>query len=127
MAIHQEIVLTAPPERVYALLTTGAQFSKATGGAPAEIATAEGGAFSQFGGAIHGRHIELVPNARVVQAWRTKMWEPGAFSLVRFTLAAEGKGTKVTLDHSGFPAEQEEHLVAGWHANYWEPFKQFFA
>jgi activator of HSP90 ATPase len=126
MAIHQEIVLSASPDRVYAVLTTGAQFSKATGGAPAEIASTEGGAFSQFGGAIHGRHIELVPAERVVQAWRTKMWEPGSYSLVRFTLAPDGKGTKVTLDHAGFPAEQEEHLAAGWHANYWEPFAKFF-
>jgi uncharacterized protein YndB with AHSA1/START domain len=126
MAIHQEVVLSAPPDRVYAVLTTSAQFSKATGGAPAEIASTEGGAFSQFGGVIHGRNIELVPGARVVQAWRTKMWEPGAYSLVRFTLAADGKGTKVTLDHAGFPADQEAHLAAGWHANYWEPFKTFF-
>ncbi|MBA3452628.1 MAG: SRPBCC domain-containing protein [Deltaproteobacteria bacterium] len=65
----------------------------------------DGGAFTLFGGGIHGRQIELVPGIRVVQAWRPKMWEPGVCSLVRFTLVAEGTGTKVILDHSGFPVD----------------------
>ncbi len=125
MSIHQEVVLPASPERVYAVLTTGAKFAEATGGRAAEIATNEGGTFSLFGGAIHGRHIELVPGTRVVQAWRVKMWEPGRYSLVSFALTAEGSGTKVVLEHSSFPAEQEEHLAAGWGANYWEPLTKY--
>jgi uncharacterized protein YndB with AHSA1/START domain len=127
MSIHQEVVLPAPPERVYAALTDGAQFTKATGGRVAEIATAEGGTFSLFGGAIHGRHIELVPGARVVQAWRVKMWEPGVFSLVRFSLVAEGNGTRVVLDHSSYPEANHEHLAAGWATNYWEPLTKHFS
>jgi uncharacterized protein YndB with AHSA1/START domain len=124
-AIHQEIILPASPDRVYAALTTSAQFTEATGGRTAEIATTDGGAFSVFGGFIHGRHIELVPGQRLVQAWRTKMWDPGVYSLVRFTLVADGKGTKVTLDHSGYPDGQTEHLAAGWGANYWEPLTKY--
>jgi uncharacterized protein YndB with AHSA1/START domain len=127
MSIHQEVVLPASPDRVYAVLTNGAQFTEATAGRAAEIAAADGGAFTLFGGAIHGRQIELVPGARVVQAWRTKMWEPGVYSLVRFTLVAEGAGTKVVLDHSGFPDGQQEHLAAGWAANYWEPLTKYLS
>lgn len=127
MSIHQEVVIPASPDRVFAALTTSAQFTEATGGRTAEIATADGGVFSLFGGAIHGRHVELVPGTRIVQAWRVKMWEPGVYSLVRFTLAAEGKGTKVVLDHSGFPEGQQDHLAAGWTANYWEPLTKYFS
>lgn len=127
MSIHQEVVIPASPDRVYAVLTNGAQFTEATAGRVAEIAAADGGVFTLFGGAIHGRQIELVPGARVVQAWRTKMWEPGVYSLVRFTLVAEGTGTKVVLDHSGFPDGQQEHLAAGWGANYWEPLTKYFS
>ena len=126
-AIHQEIVIPASPDRVYAALTTSAQFTEATGGRPAEIATTDGGAFSLFGGMILGRHIELVPGVRVVQAWRVKLWEPGVFSLVRFTLTAEGSGTKVVLDHAAFPEGQEPHLAAGWATNYWEPLAKYLA
>src|ERR1700733_7685621 len=120
-AIHQEVSFPAAPARVYELLTSSKQFTDATGGRIAEIAAKDGAPFSLFGGAIHGRQIELVPATRVVQAWRVKMWEPGLYSIVRFTLTAEGSGTKVTLDHAGFPPEQAEHLAAGWGANYWEP------
>jgi uncharacterized protein YndB with AHSA1/START domain len=127
MSIHQEVVIPASPDRVFAALTTSAQFTEATGGRAAEIAADDGGTFSLFGGAIHGRQIELVPGARVVQAWRVKMWEPGVYSLVRFTLTAEGKGTKVVLDHSSFPEAQQEHLAAGWAANYWEPLTKYFS
>jgi uncharacterized protein YndB with AHSA1/START domain len=127
MSIHQEVVLPASPDRVFAALTSSAQFTEATGGRAAEIATDAGGTFSLFGGAIHGRHVELVPNTRVVQAWRVKMWDAGVYSLVRFTLAAEGNGTKVVLDHSGFPEAQQDHLAAGWATNYWEPLTKYFS
>jgi activator of HSP90 ATPase len=127
MSIHQEVVIPASPDRVFAALTTSAQFTAATGGRAAEISVDDGGVFSLFGGAIHGRHVELVPGTRVVQAWRVKMWEPGVYSLVRFTLSSEGKGTKIVLDHSGFPEGQEEHLAAGWAANYWEPLSKYFS
>ena len=109
--IHQEVVIPASPERVYAALTTIAQFTEATGGRAAQIDASAGGAFTLFGGAIHGRQIELVPNERLVQAWRVKLWDPGVYSLVRFTLAASGSGTKLVLDHSSFPDGQHEHLA----------------
>jgi activator of HSP90 ATPase len=104
---------------------SGPEFSTATGNRPAEIASGEGGTFSVFGGAIHGRHIELVPGKRVVQAWRVQNWEPGAYSVVRFTLSPEGSGTKVTLDHSSFPDGEDKHLDPGWHTNYWEPLTKY--
>jgi uncharacterized protein YndB with AHSA1/START domain len=125
MSIHQEVVLPASPDRVFEALTTSAQFTEAVGGRVAEISVAEGGVFSLFDGMIHGRQIEVVPGARLVQAWRVKMWDPGVFSLVRFTLTAEGAGTKLVLDHSGFPDGQQEHLAAGCGANYWEPLTKY--
>jgi uncharacterized protein YndB with AHSA1/START domain len=126
MAIHQEVVIPAAPDRVYAALTNAAQLTKLSGGAPTELAATEGGAFSFFGGAVVGRNIEMVPNARLVQAWRNKDWEPGVYSVVRFALSAEGKGTKLVFDHSGFPPDQEQHLTEGWPQFYWEPLKKLF-
>jgi uncharacterized protein YndB with AHSA1/START domain len=126
MSIHQEVVLPASPDRVYAALTTSAQFTTATDNRVAQIGAAAGEPFSLFGGAIEGRTIEMVPGKRLVQAWRVKMWEPGMYSLVRFTLEPAATGTKVVLDHSSFPPEQQEHLAAGWSANYWEPLTKYF-
>jgi activator of HSP90 ATPase len=126
MSIHLETTLPAAPARVYAALLDGAQFTQATGGREAKIGSAAGAEFSLFGGAIHGRHVELVPDERIVQAWRVKMWEPGGYSLVRFALAPAGSGTKLVLDHTGYPEEQKEHLTAGWATNYFEPLAKLF-
>ena len=120
-AIHQEITFAAAPARIYEALTNAKTFSQMSGGAPTEIEAKDGGAFSCFGGMIIGRIIECVPGQRVVQAWRVKAWEPGLYSLARFELKAEGTGTRVLFDHTGFPEGQAEHLGKGWHANYWEP------
>jgi activator of HSP90 ATPase len=126
MAIHHEAVITATPQQVYEVLTTSAKFTKATGDRPATIGAGEGATFELFGGPIYGRHIELVPGERVVQAWRVKPWEPGVYSIVRFTLKAEGNGTRMVIDHDGYPAAQHDHLSSGWLANYVEPFTAYF-
>ena len=122
--IHQEIVVAAPPAHIYQVLTEAAEFGKLSGGAPTEIDPVPGGAFSCFGGMIHGRNIECVPSERLVQAWRAKTWPEGVYSVVAFRLAPDGDGTRVSLDHAGFPEGQGEHLEKGWHANYWEPLRR---
>ena len=61
------------------------------------------------------------------QGWRAKSWPEGLYSLATFALSAEGEGTKIVFDHVGFPDAEEEHLAAGWHANYWEPLKKALA
>jgi activator of HSP90 ATPase len=117
--IHQEIRLTAPPSRIYQLLVDSRAFAELTG-APASGDSNEGAAFSIFGGHITGRHVELLPNQRIVQAWRAKTWPEGSYSIARFELHADGKGTKLVFDHDGFPEEMKEHLAKGWQSNYWD-------
>ena len=125
--IHQEIVIAASPDRVYAVLTNGELFAKMSGGAPADIAAVDGGPFSLFGGHITGRNIELVPGSRVVQAWRAKTWPAGVYSIARFELVADGAGTKIIFDHTGFPPDNKAHLTDGWQSNYWGPLAKFFS
>lgn len=120
MAIHQEITLHCKPATVYRALTDAGQFATITG-APAEIDSAEGGAFSAFGGQITGRNIALKPDAFVVQAWRAGAWPEDAYSIVRIRLEPVGADTLLTLDQDGHPADAEDHLDGGWHKMYWEP------
>jgi activator of HSP90 ATPase len=63
-------------------------------GAPASGEPSEGASFSLFGGHITGRHVELVPGKRVVQAWRAKTWPEGLYSIVPFELQPEGSGVR---------------------------------
>lgn len=138
-AIHQEPVFKANRKRVYEVLTDAKQFDKVIqmsgavktgmvkGTKPAEISREVGGAFALFGGYIFGRQLELVPNERIVQAWRVGSWEPGIFSIARFELVEQGSGTKIVFDHMAFPKGDAEHLAAGWKMNYWEPMEKFLA
>lgn len=132
-SIHQEVVFKASRKRVYEALTDAEQFtkvvklSKAPGGPAAVISKEAGGAFSAFGGYITGRHIELVPNERIVQAWRAGGWEAGKYSIARFELKEQGEQTKLVFDHTGFPNGDAEHLLEGWNTNYWEPLRKYLA
>lgn len=125
MAIKQSITLNTTPENVYQALTTASQFSQFTG-APADISHEEGGAFSCFGGQISGRQIELVPNKRIIQAWRAGPWPEGVYSIVKFDICQSDSSTIVELEHNGFPEGGEEHLESGWHKMYWDPLKSHF-
>ena len=126
-SIHQEIVVEASPATVYATLVDPAQFTRMSGGAPADIDALPGGAFSCFGGMIVGRNLECEPGQRLVQAWRVKNWPPGVYSIVRVELKPEGSATRLVLDHTGFPEEQQAHLEQGWHQNYWNPLLKLLA
>jgi len=117
--IHQEMTFNAAPTRIYQALVDSKRFGELTG-APASGDSAEGASFSAFGGHITGRHVELVPGKRVVQAWRAKTWPEGLYSIVRFELRAEGTGTRLVFDHAGFPEDMTEHLAKGWQSNYWD-------
>ena len=108
-------------------LSAAMQSGMPPGAAPTQISREAGGAFALFGGHIVGRHIELVPNERIVQAWRVATWDPGVYSIAKFALVEQGSGTKLVFDHGGFPKGQGEHLAAGWKANYWEPLEKFLA
>lgn len=137
--IHQEVAFKVGRKRVYEALTDARQFNKVvqlsgavqSGMVPAgksvEVSSEAGGAFSAFGGYVTGRHIELVPNERIVQAWRVASWGPGQYSIARFELVEQGSGIKVVFDHTGFPQGQAQHLAEGWKVNYWEPLEKYFA
>src|SRR5215469_7836274 len=136
-SIHQEPVFKANPKRVYETLTDEKQFEKVTqlsaairsgaalGNKPTQIAPETGGPFTIFRGHIVGRHIELVPNQRIVQAWRVVDWDPGIYSIVKFELTRQDSGTKIIFDHAGFPQGKGQHLADGWKANYWEPLEKY--
>ena len=123
--IHQVQTFRATAQEIYDALTDAAQFGEITG-APAEIDPANGGAFSLFGGMITGRVVEGQPARHLVQAWRSRSWDEGAYSIVSFMMTPDGEQTTVTLEHSGFPDGTGEHLNEGWNPNYWEPLHRRF-
>ena len=138
-AIHHRLTFNAPPKRIYDVLLDATQFQKVmmlsqamkggmpAGAKPTAISPVAGGAFTLFGGVITGRNIELVPNTRIVQAWRDADWKLGMYSLATFELASSGARTLMTFEHRGFPDAEAATLNAGWKANYWEPLAKYLA
>jgi activator of HSP90 ATPase len=137
-AIHQEPVIKASRKRVYEALTDSKQFDKIVqlsgvtqsmhlGDKSCEISREVGGAFSLFGGYVTGRNVELVPDERIVQAWRAGSWPPGIYSIARFELVEQGSGSRIVFDHTGFPRGDAEVLASGWKAHYWEPMGKLLA
>ena len=138
-AIHLEPVFKATRKRVYEVLTDPKQFQKVTmlgaavasgnvhGTKTAEFKAEPGGAFTLFDGFIIGRNLELVPNERLIQAWRVAYWPEGSWSIARFDFVEESASTKILFDHTGFPKGDGEHLLAGWRGNYFEPLAKFLA
>jgi uncharacterized protein YndB with AHSA1/START domain len=135
-SIHQEPVFKASRKHVYEALTDAKQFDRvvrlgiamrgmSAGAKPTQISGEAGAAFSLFGGYVTGRNVDLVPNQRIVQAWRAGGWDPGIYSIVRFELTEQGSGTKIVFDHTGFPEGKAQHLADGWKGNYWEPLEKY--
>jgi uncharacterized protein YndB with AHSA1/START domain len=139
-AIHQERLFKASRRRVYQALTEASQFERITQlsgvmqnaalakmQAATRISAEPGGAFTLFGGYIVGRQLELVPDERIVQAWRVLSWPAGVYSVARFALGGTGETTQLVFDHEAFPRGQAAHLAAGWQEHYWGPLAQLLA
>jgi activator of HSP90 ATPase len=125
ITIHQEIDFNVSPQPLYEALLDAKQFT-AFSGRLAEINREVGGAFSLFGGHIIGRNVELLPNHRIVQAWRVVTWPEGVYSIAKFELKPHGSGTRLVLDHTGFPEGLHDHLAEGWESNYWMLLRKYF-
>lgn len=132
ITIHQEVSINSRPEYIYQILLSSKQFSECTKksfdnftATSATIEPTVGGAFSLFDGVIYGRILELVPNQRIVEAWRVADWPAGVYSIAKFELKPQGSGTLLVFDHVGFPDGLKEHLSIGWRQHYWDALVKY--
>ena len=123
--IHQEVDFSTGAKELYEGLLDSSKFT-AFSGRPAEIKGEVGGTCSLFGGHIIARNLELIPNQRIVQAWRVVTWPEGVYSIARFDFKAQGSGTHLVFEHTGFPESLHDHLAEGWEQNYWALLKKYF-
>ena len=133
ITIHQETNFNVSVQRLYETLLSSKEFSDCTkksfsnfNAMSANIYSTVGGTFSLFDGHIVGRILELVPNQRIVEAWRVVDWPAGDYSIVKFELIPQGSGTKLIFDHIGFPEGWKEHLTIGWQQHYWDALTKYF-
>ena len=132
ITIHQEVNFKATPQRLYETLLSSKEFSACTkksfndfSATSASIDSSVGGTFSVFDGHIIGRILELLPNQRIVEAWRVIDWPAGVYSIAKFELKPQDSGTTLIFDHVGFPEGLKEHLSIGWQQHYWEALMKY--
>ncbi len=122
-SIAQSVVFNATPSEIFNMLMNSRKHAKFTG-APARLSVKPGASFTAHGSYITGRNIEIVPDERIVQAWRGSDWADGVYSVVTFALtAAPGKKAKLTFTQHGVPDEHVKSIRNGWREHYWEPMK----
>jgi activator of HSP90 ATPase len=123
--VHHEVVFDVPPKQVYDAYLDSRRHSRFTGQS-ATMSKKVGGKFVAGDEYIIGYNLELVPNKRIVQAWRATEWPDGDFSILRLELSSRKGGSKLVVDHVGIPEEFREGVDQGWHDFYWKPMKQYF-
>src|SRR5206468_3713078 len=111
-------VIPASPDRIYAAWLDSVGHGAMTGG-PAEIDGRVGGQHKGWGGYIWGETLELDPDKRIVQSWRTTEFPAEATdSRVVVHLEPEGEHTRVTIEHTDIPEGQGQKYERGWQEHY---------
>jgi activator of HSP90 ATPase len=94
-------------------------------GSAAQVDGKVGGKFTTWDGYIFGITLDLTPDERIVQAWRTSEFpddEPD--SRVEILLEGVEGGTKLTFIHSNMPEGQSESYRQGWDDFYYKPIRE---
>jgi uncharacterized protein YndB with AHSA1/START domain len=117
--VEHEVLVDASPETVFAFFTDPAKMVRWMG-EEATLDPRPGGLCRvAFAGAsaMLGEYVEVVPYTRVVFSWG---WEidllavPPASTMVEVTLAPDGDGTRVHLNHRHLPSTTLEFHRQGW-------------
>ena len=96
-------------------------------GSTAKVDGNIGGKFSAWDGYIFGTTLELMPNQRIVQAWRTTEFaEDAPDSRLEVLFEQIDGGTRVTLIHTNLPEDQADEYRQGWEDFYFKPMREYF-
>ncbi len=125
LAFEVSAIILSTPEKIYQAWLDSKQHGEMTGGA-ADVSAVEGEAFQAWDGYIQGKNLNLIPNQRIVQSWRTSEFEDSEEdSRLEILLEEAEGGTKLTIKHSNLPAHGGQY-EAGWDESYFQPMKIYF-
>jgi activator of HSP90 ATPase len=123
--IKQKVKFKAPPKTVYDLLVDAKKhqaFTKQRAKLPKRI----GARFSTYSGHCSGIIVDLAPGRRIVQAWRSRQFPAGIFSMATFNLKpVNGGGCELVLTHRGVPKDLIPGIERGWREFYWAKMKAY--
>lgn len=118
--------ISASAETIYNAWLDSEEHERMTDGAYALASPLVGAEHKAHGDYIWGKNLELVPNKKIIQTWRsTGFLESDPDSILEVELIEKGKLTEIILTHSNVPI-QESAVETGWEDYYFEPMKQYF-
>ncbi len=113
-------------KKIYESWLTSEGHTRMTGGS-ASVSGKIGDKFTAWDGYIEGKNIDLEPNKRIFQTWRTPQFdEDEEDSQIEVLLDEVNGKTKFTLIHTNLP-ESGEHYKQGWEDHYFEPMRKYFS
>lgn len=96
-------------------------------GSPADVSDVVGGTFSAWDGYISGENIELIPNEKIIQKWRTTEFaEEEEDSILEIIFEERDGETTVRINHSNLP-EHGMQYKQGWVDSYFSPMMEYFS
>ena len=126
MEFTLKTIIDANPEEIYSTWLDSEGHAKMTGGA-ASITDQPGASFTAWDGYIEGRNLELEPNKRILQSWRTSDFDSADEDSRLEILLKEVDGkTELTLIHSDLSDHGEQYRT-GWDNHYFQPMKEYFS
>ena len=120
--IRQSVTFRATPHQVYEALMDSRKHARFTG-APARISRKVSGRWSAYDGGLAGTNLELVPDVKIVQSWRSSDWPEGHYSRATFALRRVKGGARLTFTQSGVPDAHYASIKRGWIDYYWTPMR----
>src|SRR5215212_7859988 len=118
--------IQAEPAEIYKAWLSSEGHTSMTG-SPAQVDGNVGGKFSAWDGYIFGTTLELTPNQRILQAWRTSEFPEDALdSHVEGLLEKFDGEPRITLIHTDMPENQVDSYRQGWEDFYFKPMKKHF-
>ena len=125
MQFTLETTFKTSAEKIYKTWLDSNGHSLMTGG-PAQISDQLGTPFTAWDGYISGSNLELEPNKRIVQTWRTTEFTPEEEdSKIEILLEEKGGQTKLTLIHTNLPKHGDQYYK-GWQNHYFTPMQAYF-
>ncbi len=126
MEFTLKTIINTTAEKIYTTWLNSEGHTKMTGGA-AIISDKIGDDFTAWDGYIEGKNIELEPNKRILQSWRTSQFlEQEHDSQLEILLNEIDGQTELTLIHTNVP-ESGAHYIKGWDESYFQPMKAYFS
>lgn len=126
--LKTEALIPASAERIYNDWLSSKGHSNMTGG-EAQITNEPRAKFTAWDGYISGSNLQLEPNKRIFQTWRTSEFPDDAeHSTLEVSLEqVEDNQTKVIITQSNLPDGDGPKYTDGWKNHYFEPMIAYYS